>query len=152
MSNAEILAQAVELRRQGVKITTICKYLRIHRNTFNLWMSKGKELADHIESEQIKEEDISAEDRLYYGFYLDSEQASAEFEIGAHEKIVKAKGWQSKAWLLERNNSEDYLKNSEKKVQIEDVTSAQKHIDRVSKVFSAFVKGGYTKKETDSNE
>ena len=149
---AKRLNAIVELLEEGLKINTISELLEIHRNTYLDWYGKGESIFGEIVQETKEESKLSSEEKLFFKFYKETRKAKALFEQSRVKIIRNSRSFQAATFFLERSNSEDWQRNSDKKVQVEDVTQRESFADQFNKLYpnlsdmSPFEKAEFYKK------
>ena len=90
----------IENYREGLTITDCADIAGVARETVHRWMKKGE----------------SARSGKYKQFYLDMQQARAEFKKHHHKKISESKDWKASQYLLQVTDSEHYVVTEKKQV------------------------------------
>lgn len=141
--NDDMIDKVYMYTKEGHYANTVAELIGISENCYYRYLNKGQEIADRIEKEEeeeLQEETpITPDELLYYQFYQSIKRANAEAEQEALSRIQKAgkRNWQANAWFLERRFPNRWRMRQEQDVT---VSTTKEHMDRISNVFSAFVK------------
>lgn len=101
----EILAAMIGYVGRGNSFETASSRAGISRPTFYGWLRRGRDVLHWMEA---NEGPVKLRDQLLADFVVGMDQAEAEAEGNALDRIIEDDAWQSDAWYLERRYPDRY--------------------------------------------
>ena len=102
------LADAME---HGGTIDLACNVAEVHRSTFFRWQEDAEQLYNDLAEEKIEVRAFTARQKCLIGFLKKVLLATSRYELDLLKEVRQGeRGWQAKAWILERRFRERYAR------------------------------------------
>ena len=102
------LADAME---HGATIDIACNVAEVHRSTFFRWQEDAEQLYNDLAEEKIEVRAFTTRQKCLIGFLKKVLLATSRYELDLLKEIRQGeRGWQAKAWILERRFRERYAR------------------------------------------
>ena len=104
----ESLAEAME---NGAAIDVACDLAGIHRSTFFRWQEEAEKLYNQLNEGEIQRSRLNTREKHLIDFHEKVSLAASRYELDLLKEVRKGdRGWQAKAWILERRFRERYAR------------------------------------------
>ena len=109
----ELIAKLVKAIREGLSIDLACDYVGINRSTFFRWQREAEQLCKGVDEGKRKYYKLTDRQKLLVDFLALIRKALAACEYELLQEVRKGeRGWQAKAWILERRFRERWARRT----------------------------------------
>lgn len=109
----ELIAKLVKAIREGLSIDLACDYVEINRSTYFRWKQEAEQLCKEVDEGKRKYYKLTDRQKLLVDFLVLIRQALAACEYELLQEVRKGeRGWQAKAWILERRFRERWARRT----------------------------------------
>lgn len=128
--NPEMIEHCRKALLRGVPHKTLGSLIGVSERTIYIWMNKGQEIVDEIESGELRR--LNKKQKLYFQFFQTVKESDATF-MQNQLTLIQSKArtdWKAASWLLERRfpdnfgktESVKHLGDAKNPLQFKDVT------------------------------
>lgn len=106
-----VIDKLADSMKHGATIDVACNIAEVHRSSFFRWKKAAEQLHDDLDKEKIKKSDFTTRQSHLMEFLKEVLFAVSRYELDLLKEIREGKrGWQAKAWILERRFRERYAR------------------------------------------
>lgn len=108
---ASVIDNLADAMENGATIDVACDVAEVHRSSFFRWQKAAQELHEALSEETIELSKLSKRQKLLRQFLKKVLFGISRYELNLLKEIREGKrGWQAKAWILERRFRERYAR------------------------------------------
>ena len=109
----QLIADFVKAIREGLSIDIACDYVEINRSTFFRWKREAEQLSKEVDEGKRKYYKLTDRQKLLVDLLALVRKALAACEYDLLKEVREGeRGWQAKAWMLERRFRERWARRT----------------------------------------